>query len=111
MTSFVPDLYVTSSILLHMLGGPMAHAQKKTHFEFCRMENAQWVNNCPMFNPKPHLESSGPWLQPLIITHDLASAPGGLIRDFTVNKIAKGQRSMKYYLKIFIANLMRLLYN
>ena len=41
-------------------------------------------NNCPIFNPKPPLESWEPQLFPQSIRFDLARAPGALIRQITV---------------------------
>ncbi len=55
-----------------------------------------FLNNCPIFNPKPPLESSDPQLSSQNIRCDLANAPGALIRQNTV---------IKYY----TANLVKLL--
>ena len=43
-----------------------------------------FLNNCPIFNPKPPLESSEPQLSRHNIRCDLAKAPGALIRQNTV---------------------------
>ncbi len=42
------------------------------------------LNNCPIFNPKPPLESSQRLLFPDINRYELANAPGALIRQNTV---------------------------
>ena len=39
-----------------------------------------FLNNCPIFNPKPPLESSESQLSPPNARCDLANAPGALIR-------------------------------
>ncbi len=43
-----------------------------------------FLNNCPIFNPKPPLESSESQLFPHNVRCDLANAPGALIRQNTV---------------------------
>ncbi len=43
-----------------------------------------FLNNCPILNPKPLLESSEPQLPRHNIRCDLAKAPGALIRQNTV---------------------------
>ena len=43
-----------------------------------------FLNNCPIFNLKPPLESSEPLLSPHNISCDLANAPDALIRQNTV---------------------------
>ena len=43
------------------------------------------LNNCPIFNPKPPLESSDPQHLCHLIRSDLVSAPCATIRDNTVS--------------------------
>ena len=44
------------------------------------------LNNCPIFNPKPLLESSEPQHFCHLIRYDLACAPCATIRDNTVSQ-------------------------
>ncbi len=58
----------------------LGKAQTDKNYQNC----PKIINNCPIFNPKPPLESSEPQHLGDQIRSGLASAPCALIRDNTV---------------------------
>ena len=60
------------------------HSLEEAHSTINVQNTHSLLNSCPIFNPKPPLESSEPQLSPHNIRSDLANAPGTLIRKNTV---------------------------
>ena len=61
------------------------HSLKEANFTILIQNTCSFLNNCPIFNPKPPSESPESQLSPPNTRCDLASAPGALIRQNTVS--------------------------